>query len=332
MQSNYRFIELSKNGPAEVLQVQEASFDEALTDDEILIDVSYSGINFADILMRLGLYRDAPKKPFIPGYEISGIVKEIGKGVTKFQIGDKVMAGTKFGGYVSRIKLPDWQVLKLPKAMDLQDGAALPVSFVTSYIAFHEFGRIRKEDKVLIDCATGGLGAIFLQMCKAVGAHAHGLTSSPNKKEFIESLGAEAYTHEEFAQTDITDFDFILNSSGGKGLKAYYQRLAKSGMLCGIGLQSAIKRGHGNTLSQLKAAIATPWYPFLKLVIESKSVAGFNALKYFDDEQWMKQHLPAIESTSIKPIIGEVFKAEEVAKAHQTLAQKGTTGKVLLAW
>ena len=327
-----RKIEIARNGSAELLKVQETEISTSLAKDEILIDVKYSGVNFADILMRLGLYRDAPKKPFIPGYELSGVVKAVGSEVTKFKAGDEVMAGTKFGGYVSGIKLPEWQVLKIPDGLTLQEAAALPVNFVTSYIAFHEFGRIRKDDKVLIDCATGGVGVVFLQMCKQVGAQAFGLTSSPSKKEFIKSFGAKAFTREEFESSFESEFDFILNSGGGKSLKDHYKRLAKSGKLCGIGLQTAVKDGRGDIFTQLKVALSSPWYPILKLVMESKSVSGFNALKYFDDEDWMKKHLPAIEKTSIKPVIGEVFKAGEVAAAHRTLELKKTRGKVILAW
>lgn len=332
MATTYRYIEISKNGPAEVLQVQKKSFDPTLAPDEVLIDVQYSGINFADILMRLGLYRDAPKKPFVPGYELSGVVTAVGAEVKKHRVGDQVMAGTKFGGYVSQIKLPHWQVLQLPKGFDLQEAAALPVSFITAYIAFKEFGRIRKDDKVLIDCATGGLGTIFLQMCQQVGANAIGLTSSPNKKALIESFDAKAYLHQDFEKANEQGFDFILNSSGGKSLKDHYARLGMSGKLCGVGLQSAVKNGRGNTLSQLKAAIASPWFPFLKLVMQSKSVSGFNALKYFDDEAWMQKHLPQLESTTVKPLIGGVFKAEEIALAHQTLEMKKAKGKVIIAW
>ena len=328
----YKYIPITKNGPATVLQVQEADFDDEVASDEVIIDVKYSGINFADIMMRLGLYRDAPKKPFIPGYEVSGVVAKVGSAVTKFKVGDEVMAGTRFGGYVNCIKLPDWQVLNLPEGFNLQEGAALPVNFITAYIALQEFGRIRQGDKALIDSATGGVGVVFLQMCQQAGASAVGLTTTPAKKEFIESFGATAYTREEFDQSDEKDFDFILNSSGGKTLKAQYQLLSKSGKLCCIGLQSMIKNGRGGFFSMLRAALASPWFPILKLVVESKSVSGFNALKYFDDDPWMKKHLYQIEKTNIRPHIGDIFKASEAAQAHEHLQQRKAKGKVLLQW
>ena len=330
--SDYQYIEIAKNGSASVLQVQSADFDETLHPDEVIIDVKYSGVNFADILMRLGVYRDAPPKPFVPGYELSGIVKKVGNSVTRFKVGDSVMAGSKFGGYVNKITLPDWQVMPLPPGFNLPEAAALPVNFITAYLAFSEFGHVREGDKVLIDCATGGVGTVFLQMCAQTRAHAHGLTSNPAKKEYIKSLGAQAYTWAEFEQSGEKDFDFILNSSGGKTLKPHYQLLAKSGKLCCIGMQSMVKDGKGSFFKMIRTALATPWFPILKLVMESKSVSGFNALKYFDDDAWMKKHLVQIEKTSIKPHIGKVFKAQEVAAAHQCLELRQTTGKVLLEW
>lgn len=332
MSTTYRYVPITKNGPASVLKVQEGTFDDNLATDEVIIEVKYSGINFADILMRLGVYRDAPDKPFVPGYEVSGVVTAVGEAVTRFKTGDEVMAGCRFGGYVSKIKLPDWQVLKLPDGFNLEEGAALPVNFITSYIAFGEFGRVRSGDKVLIDCATGGVGTVFLQMCEQTGAQAHGLTSNPAKKAHIESLGAKAYTWEEFEQSGETEFDFILNSSGGKTLKPHYQLLSKSGKLCCIGMQSMVKDGKGSFFRMIRTALSAPWFPILKLVMESKSVSGFNALKYFDDDAWMKKHLGQIEDTNIRPHIGKVYKAEEVAEAHQCLELRQAKGKVLLAW
>ncbi len=332
MTTEYQYIPITKNGPASVLQIQSGPFDESLTDDEVLIDVKYSGVNFADIMMRLGLYRDAPPKPFIPGYEVSGIVKAVGSSVTRFKVGDEVMAGCRFGGYVGKVKLPDWQVLHLPTGFSLQEGAALPVNFITSYIAFREFGRVREGDKVLIDCATGGVGVVFLQMCSQAGAQAYGLTSNPEKKAFIESFGAKGYTWQEFETSGEKNFDFILNSSGGKVLKAHYQLLSKSGKLCCIGQQSMISNGKGNFFSMIRTALSAPWFPILKLVMESKSVSGFNALKYFDDDQWMKKHLVEIEKTDIRPHIGKVVSASEAAAAHEVLEQRQTRGKVLIEW
>lgn len=125
---------------------------------EVAIDVKYSGVNFADVQMRLGFYPDAPKKPFVPGYEVSGVVAEVGPGVTAVKRGDAVVAGTYFGGYASRVTIPATQVFPLPRNATLETGAALPVNYFTAQLALHDMARVRAGDKVLIECATGGVG------------------------------------------------------------------------------------------------------------------------------------------------------------------------------
>ena len=327
-----RIIEIKQFGAAQVLKVEDRGYEEKLGLNDVLIDVHFSGINFADIIMRLGLYREAPKKPFIPGYEVSGIVKKVGAAVTKFRPGDQVMAGTRFGGYTSQLILPDWQIIPLPKSMSLSDGAAVPVNFITAHIALNEFARMRAGDKILIECATGGVGVMAMQMAKSVGADVVGLTTTAAKKDFIQSYGARAFTVDEFAKSDEKDFDFVLNASGGKVIKDQYKRLSKSGKLTCIGMQASINDGKSNIFKFLGTVATTPWYPLVKLVMDSKSVSGFNALKYFDDEAWMKKHLINLHDLDHKPYVCEKFDATHIADAHQFLENKKAKGKVVLEW
>jgi 2-desacetyl-2-hydroxyethyl bacteriochlorophyllide A dehydrogenase len=325
-------IEITKYGSAQDLELKQKTIKDEIAEDEVLIEVKYSGINFADIVMRLGMYKDAPPKPFVPGYEISGVVKKVGSKVNRIIVGEEVMAGTRFGGYSSHIIVPQWQVLKINKEMSLQEASSVPVNYITSYIALNEFARVRAGDKVLIDCATGGVGVFAIQMAKAAGADVIGLTSSENKLGFIRELGARAFTHAEFEKNPEKDFTFILNSRGGKSLKYQYKILAKSGQLCCIGLQAAIKDGKSSLIEKAKSILQTPWYPLLLLVMNSKMVSGFNALSYFDDDEWMKKHLKNIESSPFKPHVGAVFKATDVASAHEFLEQRKAKGKVILEW
>lgn len=325
-------IEITKYGSARDLEIKQFQLKDEIAEDEVLIEVKYSGINFADIVMRLGMYKDAPPKPFVPGYEISGVVKKVGSKVERFKVGEEVMAGTRFGGYASHVVVPEWQVLKINNNLSLQEASSVPVNFLTAYIALEEFARVREGDKVLIDCATGGVGVYAIQMAKAAGADVIGLTSSESKLDFIKELGARAFTHEEFEKNPEKDFTFILNSRGGKSLKYQYKILAKSGQLCCIGLQVAIKDGKSSLFEKVKSVVQTPWYPLLKLVMNSKIVSGFNALSYFDDDEWMKKHLRNIENSPFKPHVGAVFNATDVASAHEYLEQRKAKGKVILEW
>jgi NADPH:quinone reductase-like Zn-dependent oxidoreductase len=325
-------VVINKFGASKLLKVESKAISQKLAAEDVHIEVHYSGINFADIMMRLGLYRDAPPKPFVPGYEFSGIIKKVGSKVINFKVGDKVLGGTRFGGYVSDLIIPSWQVVPLNKNLTLEQGAALPVNFITAYIALHEIGRIREGDKVLLDCATGGVGVLAIKMCVNAGATVIGLTTTPAKKAFIESLGGIAYTTEEFKTSGEKDFDYILNSSGGKSLKWHYELLAKSGKLTCIGLQSAINDGKSNMFKFIKIALQVPKFNMIKLTMESKCVSGFNALKYFEDEEWMKRTMAKIADTDLIPHVGQVFDAHEVSKAHEFLEQRKAKGKVLLNW
>src|SRR5688572_28821638 len=208
-------IAIEKYGSASTLKLRERP-EIAPADDEVAIDVAYSGINFADIQMRLGFYPDAPKKPFVPGYEVSGRVAAVGKNVANLRPGDAVAAGTYFGGYASQVTLPARQVFALPATTDLAAGAALPVNYFTAHVALLEMARIRAGDRVLIECATGGVGVLAIQIARRIGAEVTGLTTSPHKKPFIEELGARALTRDELrADPSLTGYDLILNASGG---------------------------------------------------------------------------------------------------------------------
>ena len=323
---------INKFGPADSLSYESFELNESLTSDEVLIETHYSGINFADIIMRLGYYRDAPKTPFTPGYEISGIVLNVGDAVKDLKIGDKVVAGTRFYGYQSHHKIHQNQIVALDSNADLKKWAALPVNFITAHIALHDFGRVRKGDKVLLDCATGGVGVIAMQMAKEAGANVIGLTSTSSKKEFIERYGAKAYTHEEFYTSDEFGFDFILNSSAGPALDWQYKRLGKAGKLCCIGVQAAIENGKTSKLKFLKTVLTMPKFGVIKNIMQSKMVGGFNALKFFEDENWLRENLQNLKKSTLQPHIGGVFKASEVASAHKALETKSVRGKVVLSW
>lgn len=330
--SEVKKISINKFGKADTLSFELFQMSDELAGDQVLVDVHYSGINFADIVMRLGLYRDAPPRPFVPGYELSGVVAAVGERVTDLRPGDKVMAGTRFGGYASKIKLSRNFVIKLDSQFSLQQAAAMPVNFITSHIALNDFGRIRSGDKVLLDCATGGVGVIAMQMAKSVGAEVVGLTTSPHKKEFIESYGAKAYTHSEFLKSNEKSFDFILNSSGGSSLKDQYNRLGKAGKLCCIGMQDAIKQGNSNIFKFLKTVLSTPRFGMVNNIMQSKMVGGFNALKFFEDDIWLEKNLQILSNIPFEAHIGAVFAADKVHEAHMLLEQKKAKGKVLLEW
>ena len=115
-------------------------------------------MNFADTLARVGLYEDAPDVPCVVGYEVAGTIAEVGEGVTSLSAGDRVMAGTQFGGYAEEVVVPAADAIPLDDRLSFEQGAAIPVNYATAWAALLGYGSLREGDRVLIQAAAGGVG------------------------------------------------------------------------------------------------------------------------------------------------------------------------------
>ena len=325
-------ILLPKAGKPSNFQIVERPDLKITKDNQVLVDVHFSGINFADIMMRLGLYPDAPAFPFTPGYEISGKVKAIGSNIQDLKVGDPIIGGCYFDGYSSEVLLEDWQVVKLPESLDLKEGASLLVSYLTAYMVFFELGRVRDGDKILIDCASGALGQLSIQMLKNLKVEIIGLTSSQLKKEFLSSLGIKAMTHQEFYNSKENGFHLALNSLGGKSIDDHYQRLSPGGRIVCIGAASFVENGKRNLLKAIKGLIQMPRKSAVTLMNDNKGIMGLNALRLFDHPEILKAILKKMKDFDLSPNVDSVFSYHEIAKAHEFLEQKKAKGKVLIGW
>jgi NADPH2:quinone reductase len=247
-----------------------------------------------------------------------------------------IVAGTYFGGYASRVTIPVRQVFRLPRNATLEAGAALPVNYFTAQLALHEMARVRSGDKVLIECATGGVGVLAIQLARKAGAEVVGLTTSPQKKPFIEELGARAYTRDEFAaDPSLTGFDLIINASGGAEVQPQRKRLKITGRIVCLGISSGVKDGQRSFARMALAALRMPRISLLKLFDDNTGVYALNALHVLRDPAWIERltaSMTAIDELDLRPHIGKVFPATEAAAAHAYLETKQATGKVLLAW
>ncbi|MCB0386394.1 MAG: alcohol dehydrogenase catalytic domain-containing protein, partial [Bdellovibrionales bacterium] len=130
---SYQEIQITKHGAADVLKIHPFELSDP-KENEVQIEVKGAGINFADIMMRQGLYPEAPKPPFVPGYEVSGKVLKVGPKVTKYRPGDRVMAACRFGGYTQGINVHELLVRKLPDGISFEAGAAIPVNYLTAWV------------------------------------------------------------------------------------------------------------------------------------------------------------------------------------------------------
>ncbi len=207
-----RAVVIPRHGGPEVLEVQERP-DPQVAAGEVRIEVKAAGINFADLLARTGMYPDAPKMPSVVGYEVSGTVESIGEGVTAVAVGDRVMAGTKFGGYAELCTTAEADVLPLPESLSFEQGAAVPVNYGTAYAGVVMMGGLRDGDRLLIQAAAGGVGISATQIAAARGAEIFG-TASASKHDAIRAQGV---AHAIDYRND--DFEAVVNRiTGGEGI------------------------------------------------------------------------------------------------------------------
>jgi NADPH:quinone reductase-like Zn-dependent oxidoreductase len=333
------------NGGPEVLQVQERP-DPPVGAGEVRIAVKAAGINFADTMARLGLYPDAPKPPCVMGYEVAGEVESLGEGVSDFTVGDKVMAGTRFGGQAELVTVPADQVLPLPDRLSFEQGAAFPVNYGTAYAALIIMGSLREGDRVLIHAAAGGVGIAASQIARNVGAEIFG-TASPSKHDAIRAQGvahAIDYRSQDFEAeamriTGGEGIDLIIDALGPTSFRKDYRLLRSGGRLVMYGLSEATKEGGRDIPAALKSLakmpLATiPWWKSLALMNENKGIFGLNMLKWWDREGSLDRAteplMADLEAGRLEPVVAEAFPFERAGEAHEFIAQRRNVGKVVL--
>ena len=307
---------------------------------EVRIKVAYAGINFADLLMRLGFYQPRPPFPFTPGYEVSGVVDALGKGVTGLEVGQKVVAAMRNGGQASFVLSPVDRVISLPDGISLQAAASTPVTYMTAHHMLHHLGHLRPEDKVLVHGGAGGVGTAALQLCKWAGVEQVWATSSKGKHHIIEQYGARPIDrhNEDFegiikAETDGSGVDHILDPIGGDHLRRSLSCLAEGGRLYTYGMSAAAPSGKRSLLKALFALRRTPKFDALRLMTRNRAVFGVH-MGTWSNEAVMHEQLAriveGIQTGHLEPIVDRVFDAKDVQEAHQYIHDAKNIGKVLL--
>lgn len=333
------------NGGFDVLQVQERP-DPPVGPGEVRIAVKAAGINFADTMARLGLYPDAPKTPCVMGYEVAGTVESVGDGVSDFAVGDRVMAGTRFGGQAELVTAPEVQVLPLPERLSFEQGAAFPVNYGTAYAALIVMGSLREGNRLLIHAAAGGVGIAATQIAKNVGAEIFG-TASPSKHDAIRAQGVKHaidYRNQDFEKeamrlTGGEGVDLIIDALGPTSFRKDYRLLRPGGRMVMYGLSEITGESGRNIPAALKGLakmpLATiPWWKSLALMNENKGVFGLNMLKWWEREGSLDRVteplMADLEAGRLEPVVAEAFPFEQAGDAHKFIAERRNVGKVVL--
>jgi len=329
-----RAVVITKHGGPGVLQVQERP-DPELGPGHVRIEVAAAGINFADVMARMGLYQDAPKTPCVVGYEVAGTILELGEGVAGLSHGQRVLAGTQFGGYASQVVVPAEDVVALPEALSFEQGAAVPVNYATAWAGLIGYGSLRPGERVLVHSAGGGVGIAATQIAKHAGAEVYG-TASPAKHERITELGVDRaldYTTSGW-EKGIGTFDVILDAVGGRSFRLSYSLLRPGGRLVAFGASSVVSGERRNLVTALRAVARMPRFNLIKQMSESKTVIGLNMLTLWKDHgslrPWIAPLQKMLEDGTIKPVLAGDFSFEDAGAAQTMIVQRRNVGKVVL--
>jgi NADPH:quinone reductase-like Zn-dependent oxidoreductase len=331
-----RAVVITKHGPPSVLKVQDRPDPPPPSAGQVRIAVRAAGVNFADHLARVGLYPDAPKVPSVVGYEVAGTIEAVGDGVDPARVGERVLAGTRFGGYAEIVNASADDTVVLPESMSFEQGAAVPVNYATAWAALHGYGSLRPGEQVLVHAAAGGVGIAALQLAKAGGAIVHG-TASPGKHSQLAALGIDRAIdyHRDRWWKGLGPYDIVLDALGGTSLRRSFDLLRPGGRLVAYGL-SSLQQGEKRSLRRAapQALAMVRGFNLINQLNDSKTVIGLNMLRLWDDrgtlEPWIEPLSTALADGTATPIVHAAVPFADAPEAHRILAARENVGKVVL--
>ena len=333
-------IWITKAGGLDSLQVREAP-DPVPERGELVIDVEAAGVNFADVLARMGMYPDAPPLPCVVGYEVSGTVAETGPDASQFSEGERVVALTRFGGYSTRVSVPENQVFRLPPDMSFPEAAAIPVNYFTAYLATVRMGNLQRGERFLVHNAGGGVGVAAIQLGRQAGAKVYG-TASAWKHERLRELGADElidyrqtdWVSELTSRTNGGGAHLIIDPIGGKNIKRDLRVLAPLGRVIGFGFSEPVRNGRRSLLRAVKSLLTMPRPHMLSLLNNNWAIGGLNLGHLWSEVDRLRDVGEAVlagwESGDLRPVIAAEVPFDEPAEAHRLLQERRNLGKVVL--
>ena len=328
------------HGGPDKLQMRESP-DPRPVGGELRIRVQASGVNFADILARQGLYPDAPKPPCVVGYEVSGTVDAIGPGVDLSWVGKDAFALTRFGGYSDVVIVPEKQALVKPASLSHEQAAAIPVNYLTAWQLLVVMGALKPEETVLIHNAGGGVGLAAIDIARHLGATIYG-TASSVKHAFLRQRGlhqAIDYRAQDWAAelqrlTQGKGVALITDPLGGRHWKKSYEALRSTGRLGVFGVSVATDSKLPGPLRLLPVVLGTPFFHPLALMNANKSVFGVNLGHLWHEPGliagWMATLLKGVAEGWVRPHVGKGFPLAQAGEAQTYMEERKNTGKVVL--
>jgi synaptic vesicle membrane protein VAT-1 len=337
-----RALWLTRTGGLENLAVIESEIPTPQP-GQLRVRVHAAGLNFAEILIRQGLYPAAPELPAILGFEAAGVVDAISTAVSPERLGKRVVVRASYGAHAGYVCVPDSSVYELPPSLSFEEAVCLPVSYVTAYHALFRVGQLRQGDRVLVHAAGGGVGIAAVQLAAQVeGVTVFG-TSSAFKHSVLRENGctwlidyhSKDYESEVMRITSGVGVNVVLDSLGGSDTAKSYRLLSPEGRLVCFGFTNLVNGERRDARHVVRQAKESPAFTVKALISDNKSVAGFNLFTLA--ERGYQFRAEAIQilmrlylDGKIRPQVPKRLKLEEAASGYELMQRGGSIGKIVL--
>ena len=307
-------------GGNEVVSVEERPDPEPSAED-VLVRVSYAGLNPADLVQRAGNYPAPPGSPHdVPGLEVAGIVERCGERVSSWRPGDRVFGLVGGGGLADRVLAHERCVAPVPETLDEEGAAAVPEAFITAHDAAYTQGRLRPGETLLVHGAAGGVGTAAVQLGVASGARVVATVRSPGTADAVADLGAEVVQDEDFHAVASVSANLILELVGGVHFPANLDVLAHRGRIVIVSVAG------GNEIDFPLVALMQKRAAIMGTVLRSRPLEEkAAAVRAFEREA-----VPGLASGRLHPVVDSVYPVAEIRAAFDRLEERGKLGKVLL--
>lgn len=334
-------ITIPRFGPPSVLELREAP-DPEPGPGQVRIQVAASGLNFAEVAARQGLYPDAPKPPCVVGYEVSGTVDKLGPGVEGPALGARVLALTRFGGHASSVVVDARFAFPMPDSMSFAEGAGLPVNYLTAHHMLFRVGNVQPGEHVLIHMAAGGVGTAVLQLLSTVPDVVSYGTSSAPKHDHLRALGCDHpidyrtldYAAEIRRIRGGGGVHLVLDALGGADWKAGWNLLEPAGRLIAFGFANTIAGSRRSLPRLVGQMLRVPWFTPLGAMNDNRGMHGVNMGHLWDEVELLRPQMVRLvelyEAGVVRPHIHAELPFSRAAEAHDLLESRQNRGKVLL--
>ena len=353
-----RRVVVDHYGGPEVLKLVEES-DPRPGQGEVLVKVLAAGVSYTDAMLRAGTYLGVPKPPFTPGYELVGVVEELGPGCSRLEVGDRIGALTVWGADAERVCLPEENAVPVPDDLDPGEVLSLVFIYMTAYQLLHRTAKVRPGETVLVHGAAGRVGTAVLELGAVVGAKMYG-TCSADDREAVERLGAVAidYRNEDFLER-VRELpgggvDVVLDGLGGALSLRSFRALRRGGRLVVYGHSSTISNGHRSWRGWLEWYSATAAVALWGLLSPGRSVSAYRIQKLRQGHQfvpmgsrrplpvgggprnpdWFREDfqvlLELLREGKIHPVVAERLPLSDARRAHELLESAAAKGKLVL--